>query len=289
MMNPCRNTTAYVVVLGIFISGCASLTSQTAPVAFEDPHVHLGIQEVEPTAQEDAGIVLRYQYPEKGVRTYEEEMVLFNGISGDTGKKTTLTKTHTDIYLPGTQKDTSLITSETVFLGEKEKIYTTTEVDNRGAILSLHEGRHKTPVGLFTVTEWKRSSVFPQEAVRIGDTWTYEETMALAIKSWFVKDLDNTPLTVRARNTLKGFALLKGRRCAVIETVALENRPYRFKILFLTIAITMATRIDDTLYFDYATGEEIARITKAHSQTMHEDGRMLDELRMQGVTVRGQE
>lgn len=278
-----KRTIGFICVL--LFSGCMTLSSQTAQVGFVDPYSVLGIEDVQPNDTEQAGVILRFDQPIGASRSFSEELVMFNAIKGTEGKRTVIIKERVDRYERGSVEDAAVVTSEMVYSGSKEHILTTAEIDGRGAVLSLIEGSHTTGVGEFTITAWERSPVFPEEPVRLGDEWTYTERMMLEIKSWLLKDLDPKPMTIKARSTLTGFALVKGKRCAVIETVALQEQPFNFKILFGKLAFTTRTAVDETLYFDYSNNREMARIIKATARSTRPDGTMLDRAEIQSIEI----
>jgi hypothetical protein len=275
-----------LVLIIFFFTGCSTLGSKMAQVAFDDPYARLALQDSEPTVEEAAGIVLRFAYPQGSTSSYKEEIVIFNAIEGETGKKTVLTQQRNDLFEQGSSTDTALVTSESTITGEKERIRTKAELDTRGAVTALMEGTHATKLGRFTITDWQRSPLFPEGPVKIGDSWSYEETMTLEIKSWLIKDRDPKPTRIKARSTLKGFALVRGKRCAVISTIVYQEQEYSFKVLFTPLVFTTCTAIEDTLYFDCVRGEERGGITSATARTTRPDGQLLDIMKMQSVEVK---
>jgi hypothetical protein len=281
-----KKSNIILLILVFFITGCASLGTRTAQVAFEDPLARLALEDVEPTVDEAAGIILRFKYPEGVTNTYEDEMVVFNRIEGETGKKTVLTQVRRDTFGQGSSPEAAIITSELTIKEAKERIKTKAELDTRGGVRALLEGTHATKVGRFTITAWERSPVFPEGPVKIGDSWSYDETMSLEIKSWLIKDRDPKPTTIKARSTLKGFALVRGKRCAVVSTVVYQEEQHSFRMLFIPAVFTTRTAIEDTLYFDHVRGEERGRVTSATARTTRPDGQLLDIMKMQSVEIK---
>jgi len=267
MKKDSLKATVIVIITSLCICSCAGLSLTQETVVFDDPYALLDIKTVEPTIAEEAGIVLRLRAPEAGSLAYTEDTVMFAQIKAGEGKCFRIDSSRQDSYSAGTTDASYIIRSETRLTGSNKKIVSSLEFSEQGAILQFIEGNHETKLGKFMIKDWKRSPIFPVGAVRIGDTWTYDEMIDMEIDSWLIKNREQKPFTIKARSTLESFALCQGVRCAVIKTVIVKEEEHHLKVLFKSLDFKTRTRTDETTYYDYANGRIIAQIIETLGQT----------------------
>jgi hypothetical protein len=260
----------------IFLVGCAGLSMRHSPVSFIDPYAFLGIQALDVTQSEKEGVIFRLKAPPSGTLIYKEETVMFGKIESEQGLKLNLESERRVTFHPGSRNDTFLQSETTRVKGEENEFQTACEVTTRGEIVAFKGGNLVSSFGKLSVRDWQRAPLFPEEEVMIKDTWEYSETMNVEIDSWFIKDLSQTPYTIRARSTLEGYSLCLGRRTAVIHTVVVKEETHTFKILFSKISFTSKTVLDERSFFDYANGMTVAHIVAIHARTHDHKGRLLD-------------
>jgi len=256
------------IIAGVLLmSGCAGLSLSQELVAFDDPYAMLSIEEIAANSEETEGVLLRFRTPQSGSLLYKEDTIMFAQIKDGEGKCLRLDSARRDTYFPGVTESSFVVESETTLTGENKKITSRMELSEHGEIVRFIEGSHKTKIGKFIIEEWTRTALFPEEPVKIGDTWTYNEAIDMKIESWLIKNRAQEPYAIRARSTLDGFALCQGVRCAVIKTVIVKKQDHHLRILFKNIDFTVRTRVDETTYYDYAGGCIIAQIIKNLGQT----------------------
>ena len=271
-----RRTIVFIFGGMILGAGCAGLNSRMASVSFEDPLTRLGIVNVPSNAEEQAGLVLRLLPPAVNQQHSTEETTIYSGVQGDQGSLIKLIQHNTETYRPGSRPDTYIIRTESFFQGLSGSILDELEVTRRGEIVKLILGKHDAKDGKFTITSWTRTPVFPENAVKTGDRWSYEESMALQLDSFWIKQTGESPYTIKAASRFAGFAEVKGRRCAAIETSADQIQTERFKVFFKGITLYIRAKIQETVYLDYKTGTAIARIAKIRSYTNSADSSVND-------------
>lgn len=254
------------IVLFFLLNGCATLHMTEAPVVFEDPLARLGVQPVEPTTEEEGGVLLRL-IPQEGKAYFREENLIYANIREGRGIRLDLVMDREDTFRPGSLRDSYVLFSETVFQGQKGRLVEEKEMTVRGEILRFIRGFHDSKIGKFKILDWSRTPMFPEGPVKIGDRWSYEEKMEAKIDSFWIKELTPAPHTIKAESTLEGFALVKGARAAVIRTRAVQSKRENFKVLFKKIVFDIETEMEETLYLDYVHGKILGRVTRSRSKT----------------------
>ena len=268
----------WFLFLNLFLSfsGCAGLDFHVANVAFDDPVRRLNVASVQPNPEEDAGIILRLKPPSSNVLKSREETTMFALIpqKEDQGIQVKLIESQTFTYAPGDRPDTYRVRSESVIEkqsgGVLDKLMDEVEVTDRNEIVKLIQGLHDTKSGKFKVTSWTRTPVFPENPVKVGDTWNYEESMTLETDPKAPPSQNK----FEAQSKLAGFAEVKGRRCAVIETSAKQIETQRSKIFFQNKIIYNRAQVQETAYLDYKTHTRVAAVTKIQADTNSADGKL---------------
>lgn len=276
---------AFVILSGILLwPGCAGFTSRIAPVNFEDPSIRLGITPLQPNAEEQAGLTLGLMPSAGNRRSSTEETALYTGVQNGKGSLIKIIQNNTETYRPGSRPDTYRVQTEAAFQGFSGAMLEEVEMSRRGEIVKFIQGKHNSKNGKFTITKWARTPMFPEHAVKIGDSWSYQETMSLALDSFWVKQTDPSPFEMKATSSLTGFAEVRGRRCAVIETTADQIQTERLKVLFKNITLYVRAKVRETAYLDYQTGEVAARIARVQTYTNSADAKVDDSSLSQTIS-----
>lgn len=249
----------------VLMTGCVGLQFQQRDVLFENQLPRLDIQPVEPNAAEKAGVVLRFNPPVSGVRTSQEEIVVYTQVKDNRGSELRLVQNLTEHFKPGSRKDSYIDLGRTTFENASGELIEDLEVTTRGEIVRFIRGFHDSKMGKFTIVDWKRTPTVPEGPVKIGDTWNYEETMDLRLESKLAREIDPKPFTIKAQCSLSGFAEMKGNRVAVVKIATSQKRLQRLKVLFKEVTMVMKMHVEETDYIDYAEGVVLAKIAWTRS------------------------
>ncbi len=266
----------FIFTITLLLNGCAGISSRIAPVAFEDPMTRLGIVNVQPTAQEQAGVLLRFEAPAVNILKSTEETVMFGQIKENEGKEIRVNVERVETYQPGGRQNTYLVHAECTVDEHPRAIVEDIEVTDRGEIVKFIRAVHDSKAGKFKVTDWKRTPLLPEGHVKIGDAWSYQESVTLQIDSFWIKQKDASPYQIEAKSKLTGFAEVRGARCAVIETEANQRQDHRFKFLWKDIALDVRAKIRETAYLDYQKGVILAKIARTETDTTSPDAGTAD-------------
>lgn len=253
----------YLIPVMIALQGCATVPLSREPVVFRDPAEQLSIVSIEPNAEEASGVLLRLLTPAGGVNRYREETTVFSQVTDKKGARYHLVTDRTDTYSKGNRDGTSIVRSEAKIAKGRGGLSSELELTDRGEIVRCLKGAHRTPIGQFTVESWERSPIFPEKAVKVGDAWTYKETMKMRLISSVAQRLGDEPYQVNAVSTLTGFAAVGGIRCAVIETRAFEQKREHLKVLYKDVILDVKASVVEKTYLDYKTGTVLAAIASA--------------------------
>lgn len=274
-----------VLLFGLLcLQGCVGLGARTVPINFEDPFTKLGISRVEPHAEEQAGVALKFLPPPGNIRNSTEEIKIYARVQGDQGALIQLVQKSKETYKPGSQPHTYIVRSESRFQKQSGSILEELEITDRGEIVKLLEGKHDSKDGKFSIVDWTRTPVFPAGLVQVGHAWNYQESMALQLDSLLLKQKESSPYKISASSKLTGFAEVKKRRCAVIETEADQIETQRFTVLGKDLTLYIRAKIKETLYLDYKVGMVVAKIAKAQTFTNSSDGKISDESLSQSIS-----
>jgi hypothetical protein len=265
-----------ILFLLVIVVGCAGFPLKTTDVIFEDPYAKLLIHKVEPNLEEKLGVELKIVPPPTGVEKSREENTIYALIKNGKGLQLKFTLNHLDRYTDGSRPDSFILLSETTLEGEKGSLLEEKEISQQGEILKFIRGFHHSQIGKFKITKWTRTPVFPKGKIKIGDKWSYEESMEVEIDSKWIKEIDPTPYLMKAESILEGFAMVRDKRCAVIHTKTEQRKHEHFKILFKTFKFDIEAKIEERMYLDYQTGTLRAKITQTSSRTSGEKMPMTD-------------
>lgn len=236
-------------------------------VSFVSPAEVLNIKEVEPNAQELQGIVLRLQPPPEGQLKAEENLKIYSRLKDGQGMSLDLHQQITMNFVPVPGKNSFIQRTSSLFDKGAGQITEEAEISPRGEIIQFIAGRHESQAGKFQVESQSRTPVYPQEAVKVGDEWAYDEYLKVKLDSFWVKEKDPTPYELKAKSKLTGFAEVAGRRCAVIQITSNQFKKMTLKVLFKTITAEIRTTLQVTEYFDYARGLVAAKVTQTTSDS----------------------
>jgi len=269
---PAKGALILTVLYGVVaLEGCATVPLLREPVVFKDPALKLAIVTVEPSGEEASGILLRLRPPAGGRRTYREETTVFSQVTDKRGVKYQIVTDRTDTYGKGSRDDTVIVRSAATIRNGGGELSSEVEMTQHGEIVRCLRGEHRTPIGKFTIEDWKRSPIFPDRAVKVGDAWTYKETMNLRMQSSVAQMLEGEPYQANAVSTLVGFAMVGGVRCAVIETRAFEQKREHMKILRKELVVDVKTSIVEKTYLDERAGTVRAAVATATSYFISTD------------------
>jgi len=249
------------------LGGCVGLQFTVTDVAFEDPYERLGIISVDPNDEETHGVLLRFKPPPDRKTHLRGETILFARIKEGRGARARIVMNEIRTYEPGSREDSYRQLSLTTFEKQKGTLVEELEVTERGEIIQFIRSLHTSSLGAFDITEWSRSPMLPEGYVRVGDSWRYGETMNIHMKSKWVKDLDPTPFQINATSTLEGFAVVGGRRTAMIKTRVLKTRRENLKVLWKTLTLDVQMQIEEITFLDYKAGTVLAQIIDTQNFT----------------------
>lgn len=260
-----------LLILSIFLCGCATLGLTKGPVQFVNPYTRLSIVEQEPNEQEQEGLLLRLDLEAKGIVQSEEEITAFENIKDNEGVKAELKRIIMERIGPGSRKDSFNVYRIITFEDQPSEMIEEYEVSTRGEIVEFIQGYHKSRMGNIKILSLRRTPTFPEEKVQIGDTWKYNEVMNVKIESKFVKQKNSLPYTMSGTVEFIGIAMARGKRCAVLQTSATATRNEQLRILFKNLALQIQAEIEKVTYFDYQEGKVVAEITRTKTHTVNPD------------------
>lgn len=272
------------LILLVSGNGCTSIEAPRRPLVFTDTISLIRTKKLDPDSIEQAGIKLRV-YQQNKVLKYQDHLQVFTQISGKEGAGIDLDKTRTIIFSPGISVDNFLITTETQSKNLTDTSKEQLLMSNRGEIQKFIQGEYKTKKGTIQILSWTRTPIFPKKAITVGAKWSYVEEIKVKLKSFWISRNIEGPEKIIVNCKLTGFAQLKGRRCAIIETQAYNTKSESYTALFKTMRLKIKTNITEKIFFDYKRGLELGRITKTNSFTTSDDNNFSDISQSQLISV----
>ncbi len=270
------------LILFLFLAigqGCAGLDFALQPVQFDDPLLKLGITKSDPTPEELAGIELKFFPSETGVLHSNGTLDLFMQIKDGKGQHARMLLSETETYKSGTRPNSYVVKTETNFIRPEGLIVEEAEVTERGEMVRFMKGEHNSKLGHFSITDWKRTSEFPDKPVKPKESWRYSEEMSMKLNSRFIKDLNPKPYQINATSVLTGFAVVKDTRLAVITTRILKSGQEHYKILFQELILDEQENTEEVTYLDYKKGKVVAQVTDTQTFTSGVNVPFADESR----------
>jgi|GEM_PF-2080195 len=243
------------------MAGCAGLTFQTAPVTFAHPFFQTNFADLPPNETESAGVPLVFKIPEPNTLFYKGSILLFAQEKEGKAMKFDFNIVRSEEYAPA--GDEGDFMQEIVHDIDKGggRIDEKMTVSPNGAVKKFIKGEHRSELGKFDVATYKRTPTFPDHSVKVGDSWSYEEELSIKIRSFWVKQKKPSEKKIITQATLKGFTTAAGKRVAVILTESQEKSLEEFSFLFKDIQIDVDSKIEEIVYFDYAAGIVVRRLT----------------------------
>ena len=255
------------IILAVCCTGCAALSFKMADVSFSEPFFNIDFSTLEATPEEISGVLLRERVPETGELIYQGQTVIYARTKNERGLQFKFDTTRTDTFSALDREGVSGRVSESIISNKGGRIHEQMEVTERGEITRFVKGFHKSKVGKFEVVNMKRSPLYPEAVVRIGESWTHEEEIELKLHSMLVKQKAPSRKHVKATNTLKGFTTYGGRRAAVILTESAEKSSEALSVFFKSIDMDIQTQIQQITYLDYERGYVLRQVINTMSHT----------------------
>jgi hypothetical protein len=266
------------------LPGCASLNKERQEIIFAKTSYLLKYKKLDPNSNEKDGLKLRL-YQQNRVLKYNDHLQIFTQIADQEGIEVKVDKTRKVIFSPGTSIDNFLMTTETKSKDLSETSNEQLLMSNRGEILKFIRGEHISGKGRIKILSWSRTPIFPKKTVKIGDSWSYIETIKIKLESFWITRKIEGPDKIKVYCTLKGFAEMKGHRCAIIETRIVNSKNESYTALFKTMKLNINTHITEKIFFDYKRGLEIGRRSNINSFTTSDNMTFSDVSKSQSISV----
>ncbi len=263
---------AYLVVFSLLINGCVGINLTPKEVAFELPSKYFDISVQKDDLNSDEKILLKFKKAQNNVLKYEENTTVFAKVENGKGIEVTLTK-KTEQFFGNYPENNSwnIITSSVIQNIPEQKSTENYIMDDKGRILKFISAEHISENGKIKILEWKRDKIFPDNPVKPGDKWSYEEFIKIELNSFWVSRKNDAPYKVKAKCEFANFAVVNGRKCAVIKTRAVEHRNEVLSTFFKKMELNINSFINEIAFFDYENGMFIGRIIGTETFTMSKD------------------
>jgi len=271
------------IIIPFLFSGCAVLFRDRVPVKFIKPSEKVQYKMVQPDENEKNGVDLRFWMKRKPL-FYKDSSQIFTQVKDGSALPLRLETRRKVSFEKGKAPGTFYMITKTSGQRIEDLGYEQILINKRGAILKFIEGRFQADNGSVKFLSHTRTPIFPANSVRIGDTWSYNETMETVLDSSYLKKKSNGPDKIKVNCELKGFAVFNGRRCAVIHSRAVTSRNERYETWFKELKIHVNVFADEILFFDYKQGIILGTITKTESYSVSEKKDFSDESRSQQIS-----
>jgi hypothetical protein len=249
-------------VVTVSLCGCSGIWSNTGmplvireKVEFPTPANGLKYPLTTPTSEEENGVLLRCK-PQTRKFKYNSQFIMYTNVVNEKGYKQTQKSSEIVRFLPAPDGTNLIREGETSFGlvgGHRQRLLMTP----RGGCLK-NLGMKLTGFGGMTTRllagdqlssfEIEGSDRFPEEAVKIGQTWTSDSHQQAKYSYQASKFFWR----------LSGFAEVRGRRCAVLQGTDVGIGGTAGKLNFTTETISARRTV---LYFDYERGLDVECIT----------------------------
>jgi len=273
-----RNLAAATAALSIsaLFAGCATMELKRSKIYFVDTDKVLPYEKVEPNALEKKGVLLRIK-PAESLH-YRDKIQVFAQVIGDTAVPVDIEKTRTVIVSkPEDAKEKGY--KVVVLTKAKDGADVGKEVfyeDARGKLLKFVSGVFERDAGKLKILSRSRGAIFPEEKVKIGDKWSYEESMSSEMQGTWVSQKSESPTKIKVKCELNGFAVVNGRRCALITATTVSSGKQEYHAFWKQYTVKIDIYAKETVLFDYERGVEVGTITKSDSFSVSEDGGFSD-------------
>lgn len=268
----------------IILPGCASLNLQRKKIEFTDPVNILQYKSVKPNADESKGILLRLSKTDRPA-IYKDYYQIYTQISDGNAIPIYINKKRKVTFSKGKENNSFYTLTETSTDNKSESGLEKILVDDRGEIIEFIKGEFKTSKGSINFISHTRTPVFPENRVRTGDKWSYEETLEMELDSLLISRKSEKPDNIKVSCKLEGFAIVSGKRCAVISASTVAKRKEHYTTLFKEMKVNVNIFVNEKIFFDYINGINLGVITKTESFSVSENLDFSDHSRSQSVSV----
>jgi len=273
----------FLISAAVFLSGCATIHREK--IAFINPSTVLLAEKTSPNEIEKKGVVLRFKRQEKPI-IYNDIVQVYTQISGETAIPVDVRKSRKIIFKKNRSPEVfHIVTETTTTKSDLRQGIEDMEVDSRGQIVKFIKGEFTTKHGKMTFLSHKRSPVFPDKKVVVGDKWSYEEQMEMRFESSLISRKSEKPDEIKVDCILTGFTVLQGRRCAVITSRTVTKRIEHYSTLWKDMTFNVNIYVDEILYFDYQQGIIAGTVTKTDSYSSSEKLDFSDVSRSQSISI----
>jgi len=249
-----------------FFSACATTSLKRTQIKLMDVSEKLSVKSAKPNSDEAKGVLLRLKAPAKPLR-YRDTLQMFAQIQDDTAIPLNVDKTRT-VAFKNVRVDKKRALQVTVLTKAKDGTDVGKEIfteSDRGEILSFHSGVFTRDAGTLKVLSHTRTAVFPEGKVKIGDKWSYDETMENELAGSWMSQRSESPTKIKVVCELTGFADVLGHRCAVITSKTVSHGKGIYNVFWKDTKVKIDAYATETAYFDYKQGVEVATVTRCDS------------------------
>ena len=276
-------TLSFFTVLLFIFSGCSTI--HRTKVEFIEPNTMLTPVKLKPDNSEKKGVLLRFKVQNSPL-VYNDLIQIYTQIDKDTAIPVEVKKTRTVTVKKDKNSDSFSVTTETKTTESDlrqgiEKI----KIDSRGKILEFIKGEFNTKHGKMTFLSHTRGPMFPAKKVAIGDKWSYDEKLEMKFDSTLISRKSEKPDEIKVDSMLTGFALVGGRRCAVISSRTVTKRVEHYSALWKDMTFHVNIYVDETIYFDYKRGVIAGSVTDTDSYSTSKKLDFSDNSRSQSISI----
>lgn len=191
---------------------------QLTPIQWVDPYEKLGILQDDPTPEEEEGILLRNYPPQSGEERWRREVYTFSLVQNGQGIYSFATNDQIITYQLAAQPGTFIKTTKDIY-GSAGQSVEVIEQSELGEVLRLLDAYMNINGIQSRITDYYRTSFFPESPAKIGDMWEYEGQFQMHVPPPGKKyKVQSGPVKFKVTSMLVGFADVNGIRTAVIQS-----------------------------------------------------------------------
>lgn len=262
-------------ILALSLSACASVSLERSKIVFIDSKSVLPYDSAEPTAAEKEGVLLRLKHSKKTL-TYEDVIQIFAQVEGDTAIPLKMNKKRVVTYTKGDTPDVFKSTVET-FAQNGEKLGEESFLETPlGEIAQFQSGELESDSGKITILSHTRGAMLPAKKVRVGDKWSYEETLETKVDGTWVSRTSDAPTKIKVDCRLIGFAVMDGHRCAVIAVKTASKGLDKYSAFWKQYSVRVGIYAKETILFDYERGLELGNVIRGETYSVAVKGEFSD-------------
>jgi hypothetical protein len=276
--------TFFFVIVTVFWGSSCSTIKRTK-VLFISPDTVLKVKKTAPDIAEKKGVLLRLKRQKEPV-VYNDIVQIYTQISEGTAIPVDIRKSRKVIFEDADSPENFRIVTETTTTKSNlreglEEI----DVNPRGKIVKFIRGEFTTKHGKMTFLSHKRTAMFPENRVVVGDKWSYEEQLEMKFDSSLIARKSEKPDDINVDCILTGFVVLNGRRCAEIKTRTVTKRIEHYSTLWKNMVFNVNIYVDEIIYFDYKRGVIVGTVTKTDSYSSSKKLDFSDVSRSQSISL----